>query len=485
MKRIIFAGFLFITFVFFYAFDEPSHSSFGAQQESILGQNKYDCTGTASNSGVDQWAKTYGGRDDDIGYKAFEKSDGSGYILAGDNFSYDLSGDIWILDLSLSGDIVWQRTYGGSDCDLDYGGIQETGDGGYAVVAYTGSFGTGNNDSWILKLTSSGDIEWQRTYGGSDSHNYPYTFQITSDGGYIVAGGARSISTADMDGWVLKLTSSGDIEWKRTYGGGSVDRALSIQQTEDAGYIVAGWTDSFGAGSADGWILKLTSSGDIEWQRTYGGSEWDSVGNIQEISSGGYIVSGSTESFGAGGSDLWILKLTSSGDIEWQRTYGGMFGDSARSIQQTSDGGYIIAGSTGSFGAGGTDNWILKLTSSGDIEWQRTYGGSEGEYADSIQETGDGGYIVAGSTTSFGALPGEFDLWVLKLSPDGEISSCAITGSSDASVSDTYIFPSDTNVTPVSKNVITYNTDVLPGESDATVHNLCPGPHSYYNSHAQ
>jgi hypothetical protein len=482
MKRIIFAGILFITFVFFYAFDEPSHSSFGARQESIFGQNKYYGTLTTSNSNGDQWAKTYGGRDDDIGYKTFEKSDGSGYILAGDTFTFDAGGtamgDIWILDLSPSGDIVWQRTYGGSDCDLDYGGIQETGDGGYAVVAFTGSFGSGNNDSWILKLTSSGDIEWQRTYGGSDSHNYPYSFQITSDGGYIVAGGAYPISAEDYDAWVLKLTSSGDIEWKNAYGGGSGDLARSIQQTEDGGYIVAGQTDSFGAGDGDLWILKLTSSGNIEWQNTYGGSSDEYWSNIQVTSDGGYIVTASTESFGAGNNDVWILKLTSSGDIEWQRTYGGSLEDNGWYIQETSDGGYVVAGSTSSFGAGGADGWILKLTSSGDIEWQRTYGGSEGEYADSIQETGDGGYIVAGSTESFGAFRGEDDLWMLKLSPDGEISSCAITGSSDASVSDTSISPSDTNVTPFSKNVITYNTDVLPGESDATVHNLCPGPHT-------
>jgi len=479
MKRIIFTGFLFIIFASFYVFEEPSHSSFGAQQENIFGQYKDDSTQTTSNSNGDQWAKTYGGVDDDTGSLTFEKSDGSGYILAGDNFTYEPGGDIWILDLSPSGDIVWQRTYGGpADCDLLYGGIEESGDGGYVVVGYTGSFGTGNNDSWILKLTSSGDIEWQRTYGGSDSHNYPYSFQITSDGGYIVAGGAYSISAEDNDAWVLKLTSSGDIEWKNTYGGGSGDRATSIQQTEDGGYIVAGWTSSFGAGEGDLWILKLTSSGDIEWQRTYGGSSDEYWSEIQETSDGGYIVAVATESFGAGGADSWILKLTSSGDIVWQRTYGGSLDDNGTSIQETGDGGYIVAGETQSFGAGHWDGWILKLTSSGDIEWQRTYGGTEWDGTSSIQETGDGGYIVAGATKSFGAFRTEFDLWMLKLSPDGEISSCAITGSSDASVSDTSISPSDTNVTPVSKNVITYNTDILPGESDATVHNLCPGPHT-------
>jgi len=481
LKRIIFAGFLSITFVFFYAFEEPSHSSFGAPQERIFGQNKDDCTHTTSNSGVDQWAKTYGGVDDDDGSSTFEKSDGSGYILAGDTFTFDAggtaAGDFWILDLSPSEDIVWQRTYGGSDTDL-LRGIQETGDGGYIVLGYTYSFGAGEADFWILKLTSSGDIEWQRTYGGSDA-DFPYSIQITSDGGYIVAGGTYSFGAGDLDLWILKLTSFGDIEWQNTYGGGSYDRALSIQQTDDGGYIVAGEINSFGAGLADLWILKLTSSGDIEWQQTYGGSDTDWIPSIQQTSDGGYIVSAITESFGAGLADLWILKLTSSGDIEWQQTYGGSDTDWVPSIQQTSDGGYIVAGTTESFGAGDGDGWILKLTSSGDWEWQQTYGGSgETDYLSSIQETSDGGYIVAGLTQSFGALRGEYDLWMLKLSPDGDISSCAIIGNSDTSVSDTSISPSDTSVTPMSTNVIPQDTYILPGESNAIVHNLCPGPHT-------
>ncbi|GAI33263.1 unnamed protein product, partial [marine sediment metagenome] len=186
-----------------------------------------------------------------------------------------------------------------------------------------------------------------------------------------------SFGAGDGDLWILKLTSYGDIEWQNTYGGGSYEDATSIRQTDDGGYVVTGTTYSFGAGDGDLWILKLTSSGDIEWQRTYGGSfdDWWAA-YIQVTSDGGYIVSAITESFGAGDRDGWILKLTSSGDIEWQRTYGGSGDDWGEYIRETGDGGYIVAGTTESFGAGDRDGWILKLTSSGDIEWQRTYGGS-------------------------------------------------------------------------------------------------------------
>jgi predicted secreted protein len=190
----------------------------------------------------------------------------------------------------------------------------------------------------------------------------------------------------------LKLSSNGEIEWQKTYGG-SWDDVRSFQQTIDGGYIVAGWTGSFGAGGDDIWILKLSSTGDIEWQKTYGGSEYDRALSVQQTSDGGYIIAGKTDSFGAEGGDTWVLKLSSAGEIEWQKTFGGSSDDYASSIQETSDGGYIIAGKTDSFGAGGDDTWVLKLSSAGEIEWQKTYGGSSDDYASSIQETSDGGYM--------------------------------------------------------------------------------------------
>jgi len=144
-------------------------------------------------------------------------------------------------------------------------------------------------------------------------------------------------------------------QWARTYGGGGNDEAWSIQQTSDGGYIVAGLTESFGAGSSDIWILKLSSTGTIEWQRTYGGSSYDTAHSIQQTSDGGYIVAGDTQTFGAGSADYWIIKLFPNGDIEWQRTYGGGSYDTAHSIQQTIDGGYIVAGNTLTLRVGKSD----------------------------------------------------------------------------------------------------------------------------------
>ena len=225
----------------------------------------------------------------------------------------------------------------------------------------------------------------------------------TGDGGYVVTGGT-SFSVSDLaDIWILKLDGNGGIQWQKTYGGSGNDSANSIEQTGDGGYIAAGYTNSFGAGDYDIWVLKVDGNGDVLWQNTYGGTGYDFASSIRETDDGGYVVVGGTDSFGAGEMDVWVLKLDGNGDVLWEKTYGGAGIDSASSIEQTGDGGYIVAGGTRSFGAGDYDFWVLKLDGSGNIVWQKTYGGTDYDFASSIQQTSDGGYIVAGGTRSFGA----------------------------------------------------------------------------------
>ena len=393
-----------------------------------------------------QWARTYGGSQNDAAESIQQTSDG-GYIVAGETVSFGAgAGDIWVLKLSSTGTIDWQHTYGRSGSDWA-DSIQQTSDGGYIVAGTSWSFVAGNYDIWVLRLSSTGTIDWQHTYGGSGD-DHASSIQQTSDGGYIVAGSTSSFGAGDYDICLLKLSSTGTIDWQHTYGGSKLDRVISIQQTSDGGYIVAGETVSFGAGVGDIWVLKLSSTGTIDWQHTYGGSGFDWANSIQQTSDGGYIVAGISYSFRAGNEDIWVLRLSSTGTVDWQHTYGGSGFDDARSIQQTSDGGYIVAGTTSSFGAGYYNIWVLKLSSTGTIDWQHTYGGSNSDYARSIQETSDGRYIVAGSTDSFGA--GEFsNFFILKLLPDGDIDPlCGFIGSSNASVLSTSVSPEDTSVIP-------------------------------------
>jgi len=371
------------------------------------------------------WAKTHGGANDDVAHSIMQTSDG-GFIVAGETSSAGAGfADFWIIKLYPNGEIDWQKTFGGINDDVAKS-IQQTSDGGYIVAGQSFSFGNLLGDIWILKLKPNGEIDWQIIYGGPGSSSIANCIRQTSDGGFIVAGETSSGGRADV--WVLKLDANGNPQagWpKTTYGGTSRDAANSVQQTSDGGYILAGETYSFGAGNADVWILKLDAGGNLQtgWPKTYGGIGYDIARSIQQTSDGGYIVAGETSSSGAGSADVWVLKIDADGNVQtgWPKTYDGVYRDAANSIQQTSDGGYIVAGETSSSAGDNAELWILKLNARGDILWQKIYGGSKDEIARSIRQTSDGGFIVAGETSSFGA--GGADFWILKIDENGNIGS--------------------------------------------------------------
>jgi len=309
------------------------------------------------------------------------------------------------------GDTLWTRTYGGSGTDYCYS-VQQTSDGGYVVTGYTSSFGAGGNDFYLVKTDANGDTLWTRTYGGTGT-DYAYSVQQTSDGGYVVAGYTDSYETYQYDFYLVKTDANGDTLWTRTYGGSGTEKAESVQQTTDGGYIVAGYTSSFGAGLVDAWLVKIDANGDFLWAQSYGGANWDYVYSVQQTSDGGYILAGYEDSFGAGSKDVWSIKTDANGDTLWTRTYGGSGDDRSYSSQQTTDGGYAIGGCTNSFGAGGFDVWLIKTDANDDTLWTRTYGGSASDRAECVQQTTDGGYIVSGATSSFGA--GGNDFWLLRM----------------------------------------------------------------------
>jgi uncharacterized delta-60 repeat protein len=429
------------------------------------------------------WAKTYGGRESDGATSIQETSDG-GYIVAGYTESFAISkiedccfgvDDFWILKLDNNGKCIWEKSYGSSHGDSARS-IQETSDGGYIVTGSTGSHFTGEANVLILKLDSNGNVTWEKAYSIKENDS-AYSIQETSDGGYIVAGNTYSVvrSDDDSDMWILKLDSNGNVTWEKTYGGRESDGATSIQETSDGGYIVAGSTRSFGAGNNDIWVLKLDGNGNIFWQKTYGGTHSDVADSIQEASDGGYIVAGSTYSFSAGflDSDVWVLKLNGTGNVIWQKTYSGSGSDSATSIQKTSDGSYIVTGGTHPFGVDTSDAWVLKLDGNGNISWQKTYGGSKRDNARSILETSDGGYIVAGGTESFGA--GDYAFLVLKIDSNGEIPGCGIIGTNDAVVSNTSISGQESNAVVESTSATIYNNNVLHQDSSAKITTVCYG----------
>jgi len=361
------------------------------------------------------WDKTYGGRGDDLALSLIQTTDG-GYAVAGYTYSKGVgSADFWVIKLDNKGNKVWDKTYGGSDVDVAWSLIQTT-DGGYAVAGYTYSKGVGSADFWVIKLDNKGNKVWDKTYGGRGD-DLAFSLIQTTDGGYAVAGGTGSKGAGGVDLWVIKVDIHGNMIWDRTYGGSGVDAAYSLIQTTDGGYAVTGATFSKGAGGADLWVIKLDSQGNMIWDRTYGGSDADEAWSLIQTTDGGYAVAGSTFSKGAGGADLWVIKLDHLGNKIWDRTYGGSNDDGTYSLIQTADSGYAVAGETFSKGTAAGDFWVIKLDSQGNKIWDRTYGGSDADGAYSLIQTTDSGYVVAGGSFSKGA--GGTDFWVIKLDVQG------------------------------------------------------------------
>jgi hypothetical protein len=316
-----------------------------------------------------------------------------------------------LLTAPSSSQVTFQRTYGGSDWDEAYS-IQQTQDGGYIVVGMTQSFGAGDFDVYAIKIDTLGDTVWTRTYGGADVDIGSSVLE-TPDGGYMIAGYTYSFGAGDADIYLVRTDSQGDTLGTRTYGGSLTDRAYCISRTADGGYIISGDTWSQGAGMGDYFLLKVDSLGDSLWSGTYGGSNREFCYSVQQTQNGGYIVAGHTQSFGAGDYDFYLVKTDSIGNQEWSNTYGGTMSDGSRAVHVTPDGGYAVVGYTSSFGAGVFDAYFVKTDSLGATSWDSTYGGPDWDGAFSIEVTQDGGYIIAGHAESFGS--GGRDIYAVRL----------------------------------------------------------------------
>lgn len=433
----------------------------------------------AVSNDEDGWAKTFGGNNADYLLSIYVTSD-NGCVALGETYSFGKrKGDLLIIKLDSKGNIQWQKTYYEGKGDMRGTSIQQTSDNGYIVSALINVVGR-REDAWILKLDSSGNIQWQKTYGGVYEDQIKH-IQQTPDKGYIAVGDTYSFGAGNVDAWVLKLDSKGDIQWQKTYGSDSWDTAYSIQQTLDGGYVFSGQTHAFGSKWYDAfhmWVVKINSKGDIQWQKTYG-SSWSHTthwigANIQQTYDNGFIVSG-TKHAGMGAYDIVILKLNSNGTIKWQKAYGGIGNDERPYIQQTSDNGYILAGLSSSFSTNSRSSyWVSKLNASGDIQWEKIYKSPFVGIYDStpfISTTHDG-YILGGHTNKYGV--GLEDLWLLKLNSVGYIgTSCDLIEISNAKVINTDIIPINSAAVINNSKATVAITTAVTQDSDATVTTQC------------
>lgn len=322
-----------------------------------------------------------------------------------------------LLSMNINAQVTFQKAYGGAFMD-EGNSVRQTFDGGYIVAGTTTSFGSGGRDVLVIKTDALGDTTWTKTFGGDMDNEYGFCVQQTADSGYIVSGVASSFFDVGGDVYLIKLNVSGDTIWTRTYGGIGYEWGSYVQQTQDGGYIVAGQTPAFGAGGFDAYLLKIDSNGDLVWTKTYGGTASEIGSAVQQTSDGGYILSGSISSFGAGFGDFYLVKTDSIGDVIWTKGIGVSGEEDGVTVKQTTDGGYVVGGSSESTGVLGKDMCLIKTNSVGDTLWAKTYGGSLIDECNEVIQTTDGGYIMCGRSFSF-STASDYDVYVVKVNSQG------------------------------------------------------------------
>lgn len=357
------------------------------------------------------WTQTFGGNGREGGSLVQQTADGGFVIIGYTTSSGSGNFDVWLIKTDLNGNAEWNRTFGGSNEDCGHA-VRQTDDGGYIITGYTGSIGAGSYDVWLIKTDSNGFEQWSRTFGGN-ADDKGHNVQQTDDGGYIIGGETMSYGAGGREVWLIKTDNLGNELWNRTFGGTEADYCHGLEQTSDGGYIVAGPTSSFGAGNSDFWMIKTDSLGNEQWNRTFGGILEDNCHAVQQTDDGGYILAGCSWSFGCGGCDYLLIKTDPVGNEMWSRTLGGNYCDCCYGIQQTSDRGYVLSGWSYSYSVGGCDFWIVKTDSIGDEEWNLNLGGNSDDHCQCAIQTDNGGYVLTGHVSSFGAGPN--DLWLVRL----------------------------------------------------------------------
>jgi len=405
-----------------------------------------DDTTPEQNTNITATANTFGGSNNDSGQSVIATSD-NGYAVLGFTQSNDLditdksdeSFDYWILKFNAQDQLEWSKTYGGSSNDRGSSLIQ-TQDNGYALLGFTQSTdgditqNQGSDDFWLVKLDPSGTIQWQKTYGFQGMDRGISIIQ-TNDQGFLIVGildvtGSGGLGDTNFnrnfnanrhaggDYWAIKVNSSGDLQWSRYFGGNNTDTPQDVIETDDNAFIIVGGSDSNDTdisnniGTYDFWITKISNTGDLIWERSFGGSQIDEARGIIKTTDGNYIVSGDTRSDdnnisnNKGAADIWLIKISTNGDLLWEKTIGGTDFDVIRAMKSTSDGGIILSGSSRSGNGDVTENkgqndaLVLKTDSTGSLIWQTTLGGTNIDFAYDVVQLNNGRIIAVGDSTS-------------------------------------------------------------------------------------
>ena len=395
-------------------------TSIGADTFTYKATDGTDDSNTATvsiNISAPSFEKTFGGSERDFARSIKITSDG-GYIIAASTQSFGAGDyDAYLIKTDPSGNEEWSQTFGDSNEERLYS-VEQTSDGGYIATGRKKNLTSNNMDIYLLKTDASGNEEWNKTFGGESSYDAAYSIQVSSDGGYVIAGLIQS-TTNDTEAYLLKTDASGNEEWSQTFGNGSEsDYFMCMQSTSDGGYIIGGVT--YVAGNPDMYLVKTDASGNQEWTNAFGGNNGNDYGNdVLENSDGNYVLVGHADNVagGNGNEDIFTIIADPTGSRLNFSTIGGEDSDTGKSIKQTSDGLYITVGSTTSYGAGGQDGYLVKYNNNFSEGWAKTFGGADDDSFQEVQITSDGGYIIVGNTKSFGS--GNYDIYLVKVDSEG------------------------------------------------------------------
>ena len=373
------------------------------------------------------FSKVFGEYDAEMGYSIQSTNDG-GYIIAGATSSYWATDslprrivlpahgvtDAIIAKIDKYGDPEWIKAYGGEQYESAFN-ARQTSDGGYFFAGYTSSIGAGLYDYWLVKLDPYGSVTWQQTYGAQQA-DVGFYGDVTSDGGFILTGYTVPDERTDKDFWLIKTDGGGNLLWSQTYGDSMNQSANFLQETADSGFIMIGETKG-GSTQSDILLIKTDKTGAEEWRKTIAEPGNDIPYAIKQTNNG-YIMISTTTSMGAGERDILLIKFDSSGDLLWQKTYGGTSLEYGFDVVVDSD-GYLLTGSTSSYGTMFYDMWVFKVDLSGEIIWEQVYSGTNIDIGRAIVANETGGYTILAQTSSYGA--GEYDFWVLKMDENGMV----------------------------------------------------------------
>jgi hypothetical protein len=365
---------------------------------------------------METWERTYGGAGVDEGRATEQTADG-GYVITGATASFGAGqSDVYLIRTDALGETLWTKTFGGAADDVG-NSVQQTTDGGYIIAGSSISFGQGGSALYLIKTDSRGDTLWTRSYVGK-LDAFGYSVRQAAGGGYVIAEITRASHMGYADVYVVKTDAHGDTLWTRTFGGDFHDQGSSVEVTDDGGYIITGYTNSYGAGSDDAYLIKTNASGDTLWTRTFGVETFDCGAEVQQTDDGGYIVVGTAYADSGNNLNVHLIRANAAGDTLWTRNFGGPGDDWGNSVRQTADGGFIVGGQTWV----ANDSWdvyLAKTSAHGDTLWTRTFGGPNPDLGYSVQPTTDGGYVIAGSTRSSGT--GNSDVHVIKTDSLGKV----------------------------------------------------------------